>query len=1011
MFFNEIYIFWIYLFKNQLNIKMRLFKTPFYLLLLLPFLNTFHSFCQTKDDVKMIISNYNFDKINQLYLKTRQKENVQYERAKNYANENNIPLFQFNKNGSFSQLMKINELNIPIYYSLDNVNAAISTRVPFLRSGGGLGLNLQGNTIIPRIWDGGAILTTHQEYNGRVTAVDETVRNSNSFHAIHVCGTICATGVNSASKGMAPLSTVRSFEWTNDESEAIVEASNGMILSNHSYGTPIAQVSTTPWYIGAYTPESFQWDEIAYNFPYYLPIFSAGNDGTTTNPNPIEVGYDKLIGNKVAKNILTIANANDATVNTTTGLITGGGTINGYSSQGPSDDFRIKPDVTGNGTSLTSTGNGTGTGGSNTSYTSMSGTSMAAPNVTGTLVLLQELNKNLFGRFMKASTLKGIVCHTATDRGNAGPDAKFGWGYVNAKFAAETIMNNGLTSWVSEETISQGQTIVKQFTATGGTIPFSASATWTDFPLESKINRTSTLNESIPDLTNDLDVRVTQASNTFFPWKLGNTPSALAIRNADNVVDNVERVDIDSPIASGVYTVTVSHKGTLESGKQDFSLVVTGVTSNFAFKCTNDVQTICSNTADAIFNLGLTKNGGSNVVFSVLNAPTNATIVFSANNFSASSNFTLTFGNLVNVPVGKYIINISATNGIETEIRQIMLTVYHNAFTSPILLSPINNAENLTTATQLQWQSDLNATSWNVQVSSDSNFNTLTHNISTTTNSITVVNLVSNSTYYWRVKPSNSCGNGSFSSANLFKTAIIDCSPNEFVATDFTNGTILNIANISPNLIPITVSGGLKIGKITASVGISHTYIQDLTIKLIGPASIGSPEIELQREWCGDNDGMLVTYDDSSNQVTTTDCNATVPGLSGTFKPVSPLYNLDNLLADGVWNLSVLDPYNGDGGAITSFKLKICNKEDVLSTNNFDNFIQSIYFNDNNLVIKTNKIMNHVKLFDISGKKIAEFDAISSNIISKPVHVNDNQIYFVKINYIDNMEVNEKIVK
>ena len=108
---------------------------------------------------------------------------------------------------------------------------------------------------------------------------------------------------------------------------------------------------------------------------------------------------------------------------------------------------------------------------------------------------------------MRASTLKGLVCHTATDRGNVGPDAKQGWGLVDARSAAEAITNNGLTSWISEEEITQGQTITKQFVATGGTTPLLGSICWTDVADASKIN-SGVLNEANADITNDLDIIV-----------------------------------------------------------------------------------------------------------------------------------------------------------------------------------------------------------------------------------------------------------------------------------------------------------------------------------------------------------------------------------------------------------------------------------------------------------------------------------------------------------------------
>jgi len=43
------------------------------------------------------------------------------------------------------------------------------------------------------------------------------------------------------------------------------------------------------------------------------------------------------------------------------------------------------------------------------------------------------------------------------------------------------------------------------------------------------------------------------------------------------IVDNVEQVKIASPTAGDVYTITVTHKGTLAFAPQAFSLIVTGI--------------------------------------------------------------------------------------------------------------------------------------------------------------------------------------------------------------------------------------------------------------------------------------------------------------------------------------------------------------------------------------------------------------------------------------------------
>jgi hypothetical protein len=81
-----------------------------------------------------------------------------------------------------------------------------------------------------------------------------------------------------------------------------------------------------------------------------------------------------------------------------------------------------------------------------------------------------------------------------------------------------------------------------------------------------------------------LDLRISIDGTTFLPWKLDySATSGFSNSKGDNVVDNIERVDIDAPI-SGVYTLTVSHKGTLQGNvggpfspqTQDFALIVTG---------------------------------------------------------------------------------------------------------------------------------------------------------------------------------------------------------------------------------------------------------------------------------------------------------------------------------------------------------------------------------------------------------------------------------------------------
>jgi len=194
---------------------------------------------------------------------------------------------------------------------------------------------------------------------------------------------------------------------------------------------------------------------------------------------------------------------------------------------------------------------------------------MASPNVAGTLLLLQQHANNLNGNFMRAATLKGLALHTADDAGPTGPDPVYGWGLLNAKRAAEALSADGNASQISELTLSSGQTY--QITVdSDGVNDLIASVSWTD-PAGTA---TTALNSSTPRLVNDLDIRVSQGGTTYTPWLLtGVTTNG----KGDNIVDPYERVDVAN--ASGSYTITVSHKGSLSGGSQNYSLIITGLSS------------------------------------------------------------------------------------------------------------------------------------------------------------------------------------------------------------------------------------------------------------------------------------------------------------------------------------------------------------------------------------------------------------------------------------------------
>ncbi|MCO6161961.1 S8 family serine peptidase [Flavobacterium sp. NRK F7] len=936
------------------------------------------SFAQTKEDVAKIIKNYDLTKIKERINFFEKVEMKEKEIAVKKANQMGWPIYIYGEDGSFQELMKLSFDGSPIYYSTANANAAKSTRAVHLNSGGTLGLNLNGQGMVARVWDGGTVRRTHTLFEGRVTTVDDPAGTTYSSHGTHVTGTILASNSSATAQGMAYQATARTFNWTNDESEATSEVLGGMLISNHSYGVPITADSGSilpAWYIGAYTDAARNWDEIAFLAPYYLPVMSAGNEGNNNdNANPIAAGFDKLTGDKTAKNTLIVANAQDANVTADGTLISV--LINSSSSQGPTDDRRIKPDITGNGTSLTST-----ISSSDTALGVSTGTSMSSPNVAGTLLLLQQHYKNVTNNFMKAATLKGLACHTADDAGNVGPDAKFGWGLLNAKKAAQTISNNGLDSWISEENLSQGETFTMSFVSEGGANnPLIASITWTDVPGVAKTNTVE--NEATAALINNLDIKITRNGTTYYPWRLQADPNTSATRTDDNNVDNVEQVKIDNPSA-GEYLITITHKGTLINGSQDFSLVVTGVKSDFSLVSKSDDLIVCNNgTATYLFDYKQTGSGTTS--FSATGLPSGANAVFTPSSLSANGTVTMTITGFTNAQPGNYDVGIIGDNGTETETRLKKLFVYSNVIQPTVLVSPANNLNPVSTSINLDWSQNSNEESYHVQVATDANFN----NIVVDQNGVLetnyyVTNLQEGTNYYWRVIPSNRCATAMASNATVytFKTGIITCGY-EFSAVNFTNATIASTANSTAS-VPIMVSGGLTIADINVAIDISHTYIQDMTYYLIGPSSIGSPTIKLFDQPCGDNDDIICTLDDDGTQFF---CEPFSPAISGIVKPNEPLSAFNGMLADGRWTLRVEDPFNGDGGSINSVTIYICGIEQSLKSNSNElaDFV-NVYPNpakDNLTITLSNNVtgLTSYALVDMQGRIIQKEQSSEANV-------------------------------
>ncbi len=544
----------------------------------------------------------------------RIKEDAEYARAVQVAKLKGWSVYQVGKNGTVSALQRIDLSGNPVYYTtFNNTIAAATTRANQLWPGGSSGLNLSGSSDSVKSkmgnWDGGLILKNHVELVGRVFQKDSSGLTLDD-HATHTTGTLIASGVNPVAKGMAfGLKQLIAYTFIKNEVSNMTNEAPNLLVSNHSYGITGGWLyDGTNWnwngdstlskaesyYAGYYSSDAQMYDSIAYHAPNYLTVFAAGNsNGNDANGQGPAVGASYLY-NGGSKTTRTAAMGNNLTYGSvsmgqTAKNIIAVGAVNGipqgysgpgdvqiasFSSWGPTDDGRIKPELVADGVNITSS-----ISTATNAYASYSGTSMATPNTTGSLLLLQEYYKQKHpGSFMLASTLKALALHTADEAGaTPGPDYVYGYGLLDVLKASSVITSsfNKKTDTIIEKTLTSGTPYTVSFVASGSG-PLKATIVWTDPPAAPVTS--VLLNNTTPRLINDLDLRISSGSNTYFPWILNpNSPTAAATKG-DDKLNNIEQVQVDSVVPGRTYTITVSNKGTLaRNGSQTFSLIVSSI--------------------------------------------------------------------------------------------------------------------------------------------------------------------------------------------------------------------------------------------------------------------------------------------------------------------------------------------------------------------------------------------------------------------------------------------------
>jgi len=473
-------------------------------------------------------------------------------------------------------------------------------------------LTLQGETETIAVADTG-LDETHPDFQGRIVGVrawgrPPTDATDPHGHGTHVAGSALGDGTASggAIKGTAPRAKLffQSLLDKNSKLGGIPLRLESLFAEAYAAGARIHNNSWGTASFAAYRMDAREVDEYIYKKKDMLVVISAGNDGTAADP-PFglrnvpkgEVDWLSVGSPATARNALTVgAYRNSRTANGYSALTYGNvwpqkfpmapsqsdlvsGDVNSlaaFSSRGPCDDYRIKPDVVAPGTDILSCKSalappfqfwGPDTAGRPYAY--WGGTSMAAPLVSGCAALIRQYYVTARSHLPSAALLKASIINST--RWLTGRDSVEGFGEppnYHQGFGAVWLpaaIPNAFDPTLRLEFHDNWQDTAQHFTATGLRKRFTINVN-AGRPLRFTLAYTDAPGRA---LQNNLQLFVETPDGQLL---FGNMRLPRG-NNRPDTVNNVERIVIDTPVA-GPYLVKIDAANIFMP--QDFALVVTG---------------------------------------------------------------------------------------------------------------------------------------------------------------------------------------------------------------------------------------------------------------------------------------------------------------------------------------------------------------------------------------------------------------------------------------------------
>jgi uncharacterized membrane protein len=422
----------------------------------------------------------------------------------------------------------------------------------------------------------------HPDLTGRVAAtytqfgLDPSPDDTNSGHGTHIAVTVVGNGSgDSSARGVAPSANLVMYALEHDPTGVFGRIGSIYDLLRDAEQMT-ARIAVNAWGLngnfGQYTADARSVDQFVNDRSDMTPIFSIGDNGGQ--------GASQITSPATAKNTIAIG----ASTTGADGSVAAGEVAN-FSSDGPTLDGRIKPDLVAPGVGVCSglaeeakfpAGPSCLTGShatGNSYYMQLSGTSQATAVASGVAALTREFIREQAGVSSPSSSLvKAAMINGAQDLGTPDiPNANEGWGQVD--LSRTVLPMDGTTPlntfFDDNKPLSPGFGLLYSFTLDPShgidiTLAWSDEAGSANAP------------QNQPRLVNNMDLILVDPNGAEWIGNHFSSGSSISGGTADDI-NNVERVRIPAgtlPASQGQWILKVLHRG---GTTQDFGLVMSAV--------------------------------------------------------------------------------------------------------------------------------------------------------------------------------------------------------------------------------------------------------------------------------------------------------------------------------------------------------------------------------------------------------------------------------------------------